>query len=204
MDTEEIKKLEEELSQNLREFAESSKARLGQNRAIIDQQIKNQIEIYSNDIRNLSIISGTIAPFSLTLLTIEKLNSNVTLLILGFFLLLFNVILAQLFIRRHVSDRDIKSVKAEFNLWMAQYQLKEITEGKFLPFDYLKSISESEKLLGVGPFDTEIQKVRSILRRYHKYTNFFFSLGAFCIILSVLIDPLCGWLISNVWLTYAF
>jgi len=197
MENEEIKKLEEELAQTLKKSVEISQVRLEQDRVMLDKQTKDQIEIYSNDIRNISIISGTIAPFSLTLLGITQLNANFYLLITGFSLLLLNVVVAQYFIKKHSTDKDTKLVKAEFNWLMAEFELKDVANESLNSgqrvnknFDYLKSIGESEKLLGVSAFNIEIQKVRAALRYHHRITNSIFSLGALCIILSVIVNPI--------------
>lgn len=196
MNGEEIKKLENELKDSLKKSIEISQVRLDQDRLMIDKKTKDQIEIYSNDIRNISIISGTIAPFSLTLLGITELGANLFLLITGFSLLLLNVVVAQYFIKKYSTDRDTKLVKAEFNWLMAEFELKDVANEDLDPdqrlqknFDYLKSIGESEKLLGVSTFNIEIQEVRSVLRRHHKITNLIFSAGAMCIVLSVIVGP---------------
>lgn len=201
---EEIKNLQDELDKGLKDFSETGKLRLEQGRLEIDKRVKNIIEIYSNDIRNLSIISGTVAPFSLTLLTVEKLDSNIYLLILGFALLLLNITITQFFIRRLSEGQDVKSVKAQFNLMMAEFELentgnttKDTTERVNQMFNYQKSISEAENLLDFGKYNLGIQEVRSKLRKYNKITNLIFSLGALFIVLSVIVNPIINWVISN-------
>ncbi len=201
MEKEDIKKIEEELSESLKESSEIAKARLEQGRNVIDQQTRNQIENYSNDIRNISIISGTIAPFSLTLLSIERLNLNTYFLVSGFILLLLNIALAQFFIRSYSSKKDTQLVRAEFHWIMAESEMKKMTDDSIQPhervgkgFDYLKSISESEKFLGISTFNIEIQTVRAVLKKYYKVTNTIFSLGTAAIILSVVVNPICSWI----------
>ncbi len=204
MENEEIKKLEEELAQKLKEASEVSKVRLDQNRSIIDQKLKDIIDTYSNDIRNISIISGTIAPFSLSLLSVQPLDSNAYILILGFAVLLVNIILAQFFLKKHSSEHDTRIVKAEFHWLMAESEFSELespnteSSAKTLKFfDYIKSIGEAEKLLGISSFNIEVQNIRAKLRGYNRITNWLFSAGAFCIILSVVANPIWGWLIDH-------
>jgi hypothetical protein len=204
VDNEEIIKLEEELSQKLKEGTELAKVRLDQNRGVIDEKLSGIVEVYSNDIRNISIISGTIAPFSLTLLSVQQLNSNAIVLIVGFAVLLLNIILAQFFLKKHISEHDVRLIKAEFHWLMADSEFKETIDEnsesstRVLKFmDYLKSMGEAEKLLGISAFNIEIQNVRANLRLYNKITNTLFSLGAFCIVLSVVVNPVYAWLTGH-------
>lgn len=204
MTEKEINNLEDELDNKLKDFSEQGEFSLKQGRLEIDKSVRNIIEIYSNDIRNLSIISGTVAPFSLTLLTVEKLNSNIELLIIGFVLLLANIAIAQFLIRRVSTGQDKKSVSAQFNLIMAEFELenisnttKESNERVNYMSDFMKHFSEAENLLGLGKYNLGIQEVRSKLRKYNKITNIIFSVGVSCIILSVIVNPIIYWFISN-------
>lgn len=194
---EEIEVLEKELADNLRKSVELSRNRLDEDLLIIEKQTRDQIEIYSNDIRNISIISGTVAPFSLTLLEIEQLGADPFLLIIGFSILLLNIVASQYFVRKHSTESNTKLVKANFNWLMAEFELSDMANEDLDSnqriqkyFDYLKSIGESEKLLGIGTFNIEIQKVRSIVKRHYKITNLIFSIGSICIVLSVILSPL--------------
>lgn len=203
MNETEIRRLEVELNATLEKFSATGKFRLEKNQSIVDKTVREIVEIYSNDIRNLSIISGTIAPFSLTLLQIEKLNTNAPSLILGFSILLLNIILAQFLIKKQLKDKDTASVRAQIHIFFAEQALKESTDPSIPTtqrvsknFDYIKEIDEVERLLGLSTMDVAIQDLRSKLRKFNKLLNTLFAFGAFCIVLSVIINPVIEWILN--------
>ena len=202
MNKEEIEKLEEKIQETVHEFSRSAEIRLEQTRKVIDEKVKDVINVYSNEIRNLALISGTVAPFSLTILSIEKLNANAGILLLGFSLLIANIILAQYCLRKQSKEYDTRTARAQINWFFAQSDLSDLnntsiksTDKVLKNFDYIKKMEEAEKLLGVSKWSTHIHEVRSKLRNYNNITNIIFTAGTACIILSVLINYIISWVV---------
>lgn len=198
MSNEDIEKLENELKERLKQSAEISRQQLQYIRADITKRVQDVIQIYSNSLRNLGIISGTVAPFSLTLLGVEKLNTNLPFLLLGFSFLLGNIILTQFLLNKEATKDDVHIVKAQMQVFYAEGNLEkvedinEISNNRVLSnFDYLENIRSIEKLLGDGShIDQNLTKLRANLRKYNKFSLFVFTLGTFFIIFSVIFYPL--------------
>lgn len=170
-------------------IVDSAKLRLENNQIIINNKIKEAIEIYSNNIKNLGIVSGTVAPFSLSLLTISELNIYSPFLLSGFFILLVNIILSQQLLSEFSADLDKKTTRAQFKHFLAESEINKATttptQSKDSPiFEYLKEIEDSEKLLGISKYSTGHWDTIGRLRKYNKYINSLFVLGACLIMLS--------------------
>lgn len=199
MNMEEITKLETELKSQLDEFSKIAAKHLEQTQKVIESDTKNLIDIYSNEIKNLGIISATVAPFSLALLTTNDLDVHIPFLIIGFALLIFNIILTQSFLYFQSKDYDRRVARAQLKWFFAQGDLSEIndstkttSERASKNFDFYKNISESEQLLGISKYDLTSSKSRYTLRRYRSVSMIFFIVGTIYIILSVSILPLLG------------
>lgn len=204
MDEKEIRQLENKLKEGLKEAAELNKLQLENVRKIIDESVKDVVNIYSNEIRNLAIISGTVAPFSLTLLTVEKLNANSTMLLTGFSFLMLNITLAQFFIRKQSKDQDkqvshteIKWFFAQADQWDIENKNKDSSERVLKNFDYIEKMSELNRELGFGLINVNIQKLRLKLREYNNIVNILFASGTLAIVLSVIMNPLIKFLINT-------
>lgn len=196
MDVKSQQQLKEELEVVYKNMSDSGKVYLEQTRKILDNNVKDVINIYSNEIRNLALISGTIAPFSLALLGTEKLNTNIGILLLGFSLLVINIIIAQFFLKKQSKDNDKKLAHAEISWIFASADLESIEGDKELldkdskiP-DYIKNTDKVSNFLGLDSMNNNIQIVRSDLRKQNSIVNIIFSAGAVCIVLSVLVNPL--------------
>ncbi len=179
--------------------------RLFSSKKIIDEKTQSIIENYSNDIRNLGIVSGTIAPFSLTLLGLNNtLDVNVYSLVSGFVLLLFNIVIAQLFIREHHEKNNKNLAKAEIK-WIfawddstkANDTRLEVRDRAIKQMDYIKGMSDLNELLGLTSFNTELLSARARVRKYYKITTSVFLGGVIFIILSILLNPLLILIFKN-------
>ncbi|MFA6459312.1 MAG: hypothetical protein WCV79_02875 [Candidatus Paceibacterota bacterium] len=197
MEKEDLKKLEGELKKATDHFSEQARIRLGLTKSVIDKKIKDVIETYSNNIKNLGLISGTVAPFSLTLLTIQELNVNSIILLIGFFILLINIILSQQFLSEQTQDFDTRITKSQIKHMFAESKLQEINDpnkspsDKFgLTVDYLKEMNEAEELLGIGEYDINALTSKNNMRKYNKIINTAFVGGSCLIMLSTVFNKI--------------
>ena len=189
------KDLEAQISALSNTLVENAKLRLENNQVIIDARIKEAIEIYSNNIRNLGIVSGTVAPFSLSLLSIHTLNVYFPFLLAGFFILLINIVLSQQLLSKLSTDLDKKAIRAQFKHLMAESKIEEMqktsVQGKATTmFECNKEIDESEKLLGVSKYSTGHWEVIAILRKCNKWINLLFILGACLVMFSTIFESI--------------
>ncbi len=87
-----IKELQEEIDNNLKEI---SKILAGKDLSVLNAQLDNRISLSNNsfleEVKNLSLITVTAAPFSLTLL-LSGLEIEKTFLVASFILLMMNVL----------------------------------------------------------------------------------------------------------------
>jgi len=200
MEPDNLQKLKDELERLNKNIVDSGKIHLQQTRKAIDENIKDVISIYSNEIRNIAIISGTIAPFSLALLQAEKINASIPILLLGFSLLTINIILAQFFLRQKTDKNDKRLGHAEINWIFASDDLSNIEKDKeglndgSAIFGYIKNTDELNNFLELDSRNSYILSTRAELRKQNRIINFVFSAGTLCIILSVIINPILGYL----------
>ncbi len=85
MKDEEIKAAEEKIKALHETIIDDAKKQLESSQVLINNKIKEAIETYSNNVKNLGIVSGTVAPFSLSLLAISELNIYPPFLLAGFY-----------------------------------------------------------------------------------------------------------------------
>lgn len=191
-----IEDLNNELSTALNNAGSINEQRLLGIRQILDKENDVVVNNYSNEIRNLSITSGVIAPFSLTLININELTVNIFFLLLGFSVLIFNIIISNYFLNKEVKKKDKKITQADINWILAKFEnntvknKEEDTNQRVNSnFDILKNVSEIEKILGVGELKMDIQENKVSLRKYNKVSYVLFSIGSTLIVLSVIIKP---------------
>jgi len=192
-----IKNMEQEVEKLLKEFSENSKIHLDQRRKILDEKIRDIINIYSNDIRNLSIISGVVAPFSLTLLGLEKLNVNSPILLIGFSLLILNIVLSQLFLNQQVNKDYGRISRADAEWLFASIDQDEIGSDPKYSADkvlkqseILKNFDKLDNDLGLKTPNIDLFKKREAVRKRNKITIIIFAFGTIAIVLSVIVNPI--------------
>ncbi len=160
-------------------------------RTKIDEEIQKVIEVYSNNLKNLSIISGVIAPLSLTLLGIENLQIQKYFLLLGFTLLVANILINQLFLNRKSKEYDKKSLDADIK-WILNSDLAitdPIEKAKKNIERYIAG-GEIEKDLDLGEYKFNIQKYRSDFRKYTQISSVIFTSGVIFTVLSIWFYPI--------------
>jgi hypothetical protein len=165
----------------------------------IHEDIKSTIKTYSDNIRNLSIISATTAPFSLTLLQVDNLVINSYILITSFCILLFNLALSQIFLNMQTVKDDLMSFEkekkllfAEFDLWSMSDNTKSYLDRATKNFDFNQKISEINNL--DSRYNLSIQENRSKLRKYNKISNILFLVGILLIVFSVIYYPMVNFI----------
>jgi hypothetical protein len=188
--------LQKELNESLDTITKDGKSYLEQVRLQLDKEIINQIRNYSDEIKSIMLISGTVAPFSLTLLDIQNLETNKFLLLTGFSILICNILVAQFFLTKLIKNKDIKISKAELSWLFATFNLQSIDNKgenidrtKELP-DYIKNTNDLNQYLNLSTTNIAIQNERKDINIYVKRINTLFFIGAMCIILSILYFPI--------------
>ena len=193
------KELKDELNRLLSQVHENGNVFLNQTRDLIQNELEELISTYSKETRNLAIISGTIAPFSLTLLGLEKLNVNAAILLTGFSVLLLNIVLAQYFIFTLSRKHDHKVNRALINQILAEATLSGIGADTVSTIpDYLKNVSELEKWLSLDKrrLDLELLQIRKNIKNYYLFVIGFFTAGTGAGVLSVIINPISKFILS--------
>jgi heme/copper-type cytochrome/quinol oxidase subunit 1 len=116
--------------------------------------------------------------------------------LLGFSVLIFNIIISNYFLNKEVKKKDKKITQADINWILAKFEnntvknKEEDTNQRVNSnFDILKNVSEIEKILGVGELKMDIQENKVSLRKYNKVSYVLFSIGSTLIVLSVIIKP---------------
>lgn len=197
MEENELKKIESDLDTSFKESSKLHKMQLSITRDKIDIELKDLIHNYSNEIRNISIASGIIAPFSLTLLDIEKLDINISSILIGFILLLVNIAVSNFLMNRFVKNKDKKITRATMNWIFAEFNTKEMKDSDKdynqrlnNNFDYMKNMDKVNKDLGFSYLNISNEKEKVELRKYNKISILLFIFGLSLIIISIFINPL--------------
>lgn len=196
MEDERLHSIEAELDEGLEQFSTSAEQVVQQRNQILNSTIQSLIELHSDQIKNIGLISGVVAPLSLTLLQVEALDIFVPFLLLGFILLLTNIALSQLLLGRELSQRNkltsratVKFVLASMNEWSIKDKKRPSTERTHSMFDFTENVREFDKLLNISPHSTEPSKTHKRLERYHQCIVWIFSVGCGLIIVSIFANP---------------
>ncbi|MCE9628598.1 MAG: hypothetical protein K8Q91_01245 [Candidatus Vogelbacteria bacterium] len=182
-------------------------ARLANLQDAISSTTKELLAVYSNDMRNLGIVAGTVAPFSLTLLGANQFDINNLALMFGFSFLLYAIILSQFFLFRlsdayehRTSRAEISWVFAQFGLWQMEDVNNDSTKRINGMFDYQKRTREVEGHLGLNNTPSpHLLVLRKKLRSYNLITLLLVTSGIILILGSVVINPISAWIIINVY-----
>lgn len=190
-----LRELEVEQKRLIKEFSDSIGNELEQKRLLLNNELRSLIGVYSDSIRNVSVISGVVAPFSLTLLGVVSLNLNVGFLLLGFAILIANIAISQLLLNVQIDLRHAKLGRAELD-WISALLSKDIIQGKRTNdsekvthmSEYVLSNQKLDKALGLNLMDIEITQTGLKLRRYNRLMNGLFFVGCSCIIASIFLN----------------
>lgn len=183
-------------SENMKKWFESSSQQLS-------TRLKELIELYSNNIKTVSLISGTVAPFSLTLLQVKLLNVNIVLIVVGFVVLVLNIVLSQILLTRELKTVDRRINRAMVNYVLALGDQQTIND---------KNKDHSTRVTSMADLTTRASELESLLmndknqpsitliddhRRLSKFMNWvigIFAFGCGMIILSICINPILHFL----------
>ncbi len=164
-------------------------------RSLLDKQIQTLVDNYFNQIKDIAVVSSVVAPFSLVLLDVEKLNINTVSLLFGFFILLGNIVLSYILLDKYIRSKDIETFRGELS-WMnitdienkINDETKQINERVDGIYEYTKEKQTVDKALGLGYLDINLQGTRSLLRKYNMWTINLFIFGTLLIAISTFIN----------------
>lgn len=199
MQDENIKKLEIEIQGLISKFSTNLEEDDISRRILLNSNIKILIDSYREQIKDIAVVSGVIAPFSLMLLDVSKLNINVAVLLFGFIVLLINIVLSYIFLNYHLESENKKISSAEIS-WIISNSAKSIILDKSKPSsdrvtsmsEYVQETSKMDNILGASHLDINIIKKRASFIKYHKWIISLFTLGTLYIIFSTFINYVIG------------
>ncbi|HRH26621.1 MAG TPA: hypothetical protein PLZ99_00465 [Parcubacteria group bacterium] len=195
MQDENIKKLEAEIQDLISNFSANLEEDDISRRILLNSNIKILIDSYREQIKDIAVVSGVIAPFSLMLLDVDKLNINVVVLLIGFVVLLVNIVLSYVFLNYHLESENKKISSAEIS-WIISNGAKSIILDKNKPSndrvtsmsEYVQETFKMDNTLGTNHLDINIIKNRASFIKYHKWIISLFTLGTLYIIFSTFIN----------------
>jgi hypothetical protein len=203
MNDQAVKELEKELEGLLTQSSQFAEHAVEQRSHVLNASVGELVTMHSEQIRNLGLVSGVVAPFSLTLLQIQTIDVSTPTLLFGFLLLLTNIILSQFLLGRELNSKNRLMVKALLEYASASSNKFTLTDTKQssldrtnASFDLLKNIGEFDKLLGISPYSTEPMAANARLRTYTRWTVGLFSFGCSLIVFSVFLNPSIALLVS--------
>jgi len=190
----ELKELEEKINRKTKDFVEFGKSELALREDMISDQYREFYSESLNYIRNLNVVSGAIAPFSLVLLQISSLDLYKGFLILGFVLLLINILYMQYIMFSDLYSKDKNIVKAWLCHFFADSDLRNMeekgcSESVDAMFDYIKHSEESERYLQANKayFNEETIRNQSTIRRHLKISFWVLVIAVLAIVGSVVL-----------------
>ena len=202
----ELSAINKEIRQNLSESVSNSQRRIELLKDDLELQLHNLIKTYSQEIRNIAIASGVIAPLSLTLLQVDALAIYPPILIFGFVLIILNIALSQYFIYIEVNLEDKRVSNVQVDLILADFSLFKLNEtpDEKLPERVLEFGEKNRRidsaLDGLGY--SKIAKSKLDLRRrylkYHSVTSILFMVGLILIVSSLFVEGIFEMLLKAV------
>lgn len=191
-----MEELEEKLKGNLTQILSLTDKNLVQRNEIFTLARKELLESYSNQIRNIGLISGAVAPFSLTLMQLSNLHLESGFLLFGFIVLMLNIVLSQYWLSRELSAKDSRIISANLNLIIAESSREKAANEENPLLDrsaeiseFLEGIRKADHLLEIHPHSTSPIHTHANLRKCSSWTWRIFSLGCAAIAVSVIFHP---------------
>lgn len=190
---EELSRINKEIRHSLSESISNAQNRIDLLRNDLDLQLHNLIKTYSQEIRNIAIASGVIAPLSLTLLQVETLSVYSPVLIFGFVLLISNIALSQFFVYREMNLEDKRIRDVQVDLILADFSLFKISEisDEKLPERVLEFGEKNRRIdsafdgLGYNKIAKSKLELRKRYLKYHSVTSLLFIGGLLLIVSSL-------------------
>lgn len=197
MDDAQIKQLEAQLENSLAQFSSSAETTIQDRSQILNATVRELIELHSNQIKNIGLISGVVAPLSLALLQAKDIDVNIIFLLLGFILLVTNIVLSQILLgqelnrkNRLMSKATLEYISASTSKLTMEDKKQQSSERTNLVYDFVKNIDEFDKLLAISPYSVEPMSTNARLRKYNRWTVAIFSFGCGLVVLSTFFNPL--------------
>ena len=198
-----IEDLNTQIEASLKESQELNRSILLNLRGRVETSVGELLLSFSSEVRNMRVLSGTVAPFSLALLAVAGLNISIPALLSGFCLLLLNIILIQLYLQFEADKQFGHTIRSEMNLGMAELDNEFLTRNSPDSVDRVSkslalytSINSIQRSL-TNTLNPESLKARARLKKFSRISTFLFVGGVFLIALSVIINPVCNWIILN-------
>ena len=172
--------LKDELNNLHEQFLNLTEGGLEQRYHILNSAEQNLVHSHSEQLRNVGIISGVVAPFSLTLLQLDSVDVNVYLLLMGFGILIINIALSQILLHRELAKKNKlvtdASVKLNFaSICRENLQnrdcTKKVSEIEPLSF-FMQNIREVDKALGLSTHNLESLMTKMQFRKYDQLVVF--------------------------------
>lgn len=183
-----------ELAELHQQFLKLTENILEQREQALSVAEKSLIDSHIDRLKNIGIVSGIVAPFSLTLLTINAVAINAPILLTGFCILIANIALSQILLHLELSKRNESITNASVNLNFARsvredmQAAKKDWEGMEPTSFFINSIRNIDKALGnsINNKDVLLEKIH--LRKYDQIVVFIFTLACLLIISSLFYD----------------
>lgn len=197
MNETELNQLKADLNNSLNQFSIESEPILKAREHFLNTLVKDLIGMHSDYIRNIGLISGVVAPFSLTLLQIEILDVYIPVLLSGFILLIINIIVSQVFLGQELSTRNrqvglatLELISASSSKGIADSKDQSSVDRSEHTTEFFKAITEFDKLANISSYNLELMKTKERLGSYNRWITGVFGVGCGLIVLSILINPI--------------
>ena len=182
---------EQELDQLLEASSENVKESFKKWSQTLNTRFKELIELHLIHLKNISLISGAVAPFSLTLF--KGANTNPLLLIIGFILLVGNIALSQLFLSKELEMESKNLTKVMVNYVLALGEKENLFNKNQNHPDRVNSVAElanyadniDQALINNDQLNLKLTESHRRITRYTRLVMTIFTLGCFSILLSV-------------------
>ncbi len=194
MDNNQLKDLETKIETSLKDFTEDITPKIEQINKFLDQEYEKEIDDQVNFLRNITVMAGVVAPFSLILLSEQYLEVQKTFLLIGFVLLLVTVLVALLSSKKLTLDKKYKDTSSlAFNHIIAGCSVHDLLDtGKSLSdrvnisAEILKNINGvNNKFSNLG-YTNKLADLRNKLSTSNQWSILLFSFGLVSIIMSVI------------------
>lgn len=199
-----IKSLENELKILLEESSKMVPVQVEGISKFLDKEYEKEINDQINFLKNITIMAGTVAPFSLTLLSVQSLEVQKPLLLFGFTLLLSTVLVALLSTKKLTIDNRYKDTSSlAFNHIIAECSVNDLLDKNKSLNERVDANAEIQKCIdainnnfaNLG-YTNKLEKLRRSLSLSNQWSIYLFSFGVVSIIVSVLYPYLAGLLSS--------
>jgi hypothetical protein len=196
MDNDEIyKHLEKKIADGYQDLSEQGVKRLNRAHSLANATRKELLNSFSNEVRNLGIVAGIVAPFSLSLLTVEGLAILPLILIAGFCVLLAVIGLSQYFAQnnlriqhKNLIDIEMDLLSADFNREMMLNQKDPLKQAESM-FDFVRHADSADRNLTEEILNQNLIRLRSKNLSQAKILFYLLIVGLSLLAISVIAIP---------------